>query len=228
MLIFMAHTLTGKVAASLETRYYEFSPSDGPYDPLQYPIKAYGTLVGLGYYFREGLGLHLLIGGGYGKYNFLRATGYSNEYEEVRRYFSLQYKVRSLEGGVAVSLIPFRGDRGLFRVETALTGVWMKSREVVKDSTVIHYFYPDTTIVDGSITTFPIRAYVLSVPLYLGGEYFLTDNVSLGLEYGFYLVRYTNAMHYREVSSDTTYVQFITSLKPAENLRLRATAYFDA
>ncbi len=226
MLTILAYSLNGKMFASFETRKYEFPfVYTVYYSP--YTVTAYGTRLNLGYYFSEGFGLYVALGTGYGKNTFTIVDKYEGSYYSSYTRLETISTLLPVEAGLGLSFVPFRGERGLLRVSPEFRFTYLSDKEYLKDSTVEHYTDPyDTTIVSVTDTTYFIKATEISLPVSLGGEYFITDKVSLRLDYGFYLLSIGSTTMTQEGSSDTISNRSLNILKPADRFRFGATFYF--
>lgn len=223
-MVLMAYSLAGKMWASLETRTYEFPPLYYIYGEQK--VVAYGARVNLGYHLGEGLGLYLALGMGYSKDHptFISwyEGGYYTEYERI----DFVYTYFPVEAGLGVSFVPFRGEKALLRIGPEFRFVYLNSKMNLKDSTWTHYTDIDTTTVSVSDTTYFIKANAIAVPLRISGEYFITDNVSLGLDYGIYFLSLSHSSITLEGSSDTTLNSSLGIFRLAERLNFKATFYF--
>lgn len=225
MLALLTYSLGGKMAASFETRSYSLPTTLYVWTYLYiYSPQAPGARLSLLYYLNDGFAPYIAFGTGYVKTHDALVHAYRGYYDTTYYYDDLISTTIPVEVTLGARFVPHRGGNSLLYVSPAFTFIWISNKIQVKDSTV--YVYRDTTWTDVSDTTYRFNGTILSLPLSFGGEYFITDNASLGVEYGFNLVRFYRGTFAPERGSDTSSTSGLEFLTPDGRFRLKATFYF--
>lgn len=216
MLLLTAQILAGRPFWFLEAQSYSLPSLFSPPLNTDYYVRAYGFRVGRGYYFDDRFGFYVSFGGGVGRGHF---TFYAPCPSGDTVMYYLDYNVVPLEMAFGLTYVPIAMEDVIVRVSTEVSitqvlGAYRVLANVLSDG---YYTAPD------EVPSHSLNSSFFTVPLRFGGEYFLRDNLSVGLEYGLQVLRAFSLKTTVEGKRDT-YV-FYDLLRREESLKLGVTLY---